>query len=204
MIIAPNAYLTARENASWDNMARYPMQWMTNTSDRLYTQLFLLGELFVQKDRVSDQTAFNMNEIKAGLDTIWLDYRTEAALRGESIPSDLADEIQYQEALTAMTVAYFVAARILWHLVHPSELQDLRRSIEEYGQVILNCSLFLATQHLSCASLRMTFPLSLVALHSMSLKQRGEAHMFLDSWLRVTPFTGVCGLIDQRVRFGPV
>jgi len=204
MIIAPNAYLTARENASWDNMARYPMQWMTSTSDRLYTQLFLLGELFVQKDRISDKTAFNMDEIEAGLDAIWLDYRTEAALRGESIPFDLVDKIHYQTALTAMIVAYFVAARVLWYLVHPSALQDLSRSIEEYGQVILSCSSFLATQHLSCASLRMTFPLSLVALHSTSFKQREEAYIFLDSWLRVTPFTGVCGLIDQRVRLGPV
>jgi hypothetical protein len=180
------------------------MQWMTDTSDRLYTQLFVLGELFVQKDLVSDQTAFNMDEIKTGLDAIWLDYRTEAALRGESIPSDFAVEIHYKEALTAMTVAYFVAARILWHLVHPLAFQDLIRIIERYGHVILNCSSFLATQHLSCASLRMTFPLSLVALHSTSHKQRGEAHMFLDSWLQVTPFTGVYGLIDQRLRLGPV
>lgn len=199
MIIAPDSYFTAQEIVSRDKMDPYPIR---GTSDRLFTQLFVLGELFVRKGLVSDQAAFNMKQIKTRLDAFWLDYRNEVALSGQFIPSDLAAEIHYEEALTAMTVAYFAAARMLWHLVHPLVFQDPGRSIEGYGQVILNCSSFLATQHLSCASLRMTFPLSLLALHSTSQKQRREAHRFLDSWLRVTPFTGVYGLLDQRIRLG--
>ncbi|KAH8898788.1 hypothetical protein GQ53DRAFT_359899 [Thozetella sp. PMI_491] len=197
MIIAPDAYLAAAREYPCDGIARYRLNTMATASDRLFTELFRLGELLVSKDHA--EPGVNLDQISQSLDEIWLDIHVETALLRGEVPYDLGGKSSFPDAITAITVALYASARMLWHLVQPAPLEERRAEIEHKGQAILNCATFLSTQHVNCASLRMCFPLSLVSLHSTSSEQCTAAHIFLGNWLRATPFTGVCAIINEQV-----
>src|SRR5262245_58603448 len=107
MIIAPDAYLAAARDYPCDGIERYGLNTMATASDRLFAELFRLGELLVSKGRGA--SGVDLDRIGGSLDEIWLDIHVETSLQRGEIPYDLGAESSFPDAIAAITVALYAS-----------------------------------------------------------------------------------------------
>ena len=171
--------------------------------DRLVTELFGLQRLLSRRYFKNDNAIEYSHDIGPRIDNLWAEYREEANQLGKPIELPSSGGSQYRDAFTAMTVAYFSAARILLSTVSPPQVAQCSGSsgaMDGNGQLILNCSSFLMRKDIGCAYLRMFLPLTLVARYSASSEQRALARTLLECWLYGTPFSGLSLIALKQVQ----
>lgn len=158
---------------------------------RLTTQFTKLADIYNNKAEslvarserthvldVEDVQVFE-DEIKS----LW-DECTESATRSGEIltwhePS--TNTTHFRDAFTALTVAYFSAARVLLFLIGPQHAAS-HSGLADDCRSILQAALYLQTCSVGCAYMRMAAPLLLVALHAPLVKQNLIAIGCFRSW----------------------
>jgi hypothetical protein len=172
---------------------------------RLMSQIATLAEIYVDKEKGNaKQQLLDLavySHVRSEVDALWLEYKEQAESRGEELSwVDGTGDIVYRDGFTALCIAYFAAARILFAVLAP-RLAATYIDLTDHHASILNCAEYLSTMLIGCAYMRMTTPLYLVALHSPSLKQRREAITVFEQWSKGS-MAGISALaldnINQR------
>lgn len=169
--------------------------------DQLVLEIFALQKLLSQSQCFDDDIISCSQHISSRIETMWADYEAETNQHGGQIMLSSCSTSQYYDAFSALTVAYFSAARILLSKVcslsarcHTAESLETTN-----GQVILECHSYLLPKNIGCAHLRMFLPLTIVALYSPSFRESTLAHTTLRDSLRI-PFTGLSSMAVERIR----
>ena len=120
--------------------------------------------------------------IKGEVDALWVEYEQAAEDQGESLFWTALDGVtEYRDSYTALCIAYFASARVLFSVLSPRlavSFLDLR----DHHQRILDVAGYLTTFKIGCAFMRMATPLYLVAMHAEKEEQRIEATMIFERW----------------------
>lgn len=184
-------------------MSWFPTGGSQLVVDRLVTELFSLQKLLSQRYYKNDHAIKYSHDIGLRIEDLWAEYQEEANRLDKPIKLASSGGRQYRDAFTAMTVAYFPAARILLSTVSSPQVAQYSASSEAMdgnSQLILNCSSFLMRKDIGCAYLRMFLPLTLVARYSASSEQRTLARTLLERWLYGTPFRGLSSIALKQVQ----
>ncbi|KAF2795873.1 hypothetical protein K505DRAFT_323779 [Melanomma pulvis-pyrius CBS 109.77] len=172
------------------------------TFQRLMSHIGVLAEIYVEKTSpASEQQLIDLavySGVKADVDALWLEYKEQAEVRGETVSWTTEDgKTKYRDGFTALAVAYFSTARVLFTILAPRLSVTFPDFTDYYGS-ILDCAAFLKTHRIGCAYMRMATPLYLVALHSPSLEQRRRAIRNFEEWRRGS-MAGISALALQRI-----
>jgi hypothetical protein len=194
--VQPNYHVDAREDDFWNDIYWFQSNAPTRVTDRLVLQIFRLGRHISGRQLVVDDAA-DLEDIRSSIENLWIEFEAEA-LWGAVVCEPA--EATYSDAWTALSTAYFAAARMLLSFTGLHLLRGVGLVVADLSQTILNCASFLAVSSIGCACLRMFFPITLVALHGASSSQRARAQSFLDNWLRETAFGGLTMIANQRIQ----
>jgi len=172
------------------------------TFQRLMTHVTTLAEIYVQKtspgstEQLIDLPIYSAE--KAEIDALWLEFNEDASSRGEKLSWKNANGfVEYRDGFTALSVAHFDAARILFSNLAPRLHATYPDFVDPYAS-ILSCSSFLRTHRVGCAYMRMATPLYLVALHSPNLAQRRAAISTFEDW-KWGSMKGISSMALQRI-----
>lgn len=195
MIIAPVEHLAATEGTeSWTDMSQFQWLGVPSVIGRLVIHLFHLGDCMARHLYTwAHMTPIDLHSTAAAVESLWNEYVGEASDHNELLQWVTAGQMHYRDEVTAITIAYFEAARILYSLIHSHNAQAQGPS-----QSILHCVAYLSNHPTNCATLRIFFPLTLVALHSPFVQQRQDAQRALDNWLSHSGFTGLYSIIKRK------
>lgn len=114
--------------------------------------------------------------LKSGVDQLWLEYSAHK-------PDNRTDDMEtFNDAFTALTVAYFSAARIISWVI----MLDVANTAawSRQSQVILNVASFVDVTRNAFAFMRMATPLLLVALHAQSREHRESVMSIFELWAK--------------------
>ncbi|KAH7320620.1 hypothetical protein B0I35DRAFT_477193 [Stachybotrys elegans] len=197
MIVTPAQYLATNPDPKlWTILGRLECVGLPSVMDRLVNHLFQFGDYFARFRLGSDHGTSTFLGVSGALELLLEEYAQEANQRNELLQWNLAGEMQYRDEITAITMAYFEAARILTMLTHPIEPSIYDVQMQNSSQSILDCVSFLSTKPTNCATLRIFFPLALVSLHG-PLRLRAEARSALDTWILNSGFMGLHSILGQ-------
>jgi hypothetical protein len=136
------------------------------------------------------------NRIHSHLEDLWNEYKNDGVARGQPLFSDDDSDVRtYRDAITAMTVTYFDCASLILSDVLPIEPATTSREILrriEICESIFSCVVYLESQAIGCAYMRMMLPLVLVALKSPLANQRQCARDRLQKWKLRNMMAGLC------------
>ncbi len=169
--------------------------------DRLVTELFGLQKLLSQRYYKNDHAIKYSHDIGLRIENLWAEYQEEANRLDKPIKLASSGGHQYRDAFTAMTVAYFSAARILLSTVSSPQIAQYSASSEAMdgnSQLILNCSSFLMRKDTGCAYLRTFLPLTLVARYSASSEQRTLARTLWSAGSMARRFVGLAQSLSSK------
>jgi hypothetical protein len=163
---------------------------------------YLIEENAAQKSDASQHPIDpeTYTEVATNIEELWLEYAGGAASNDTPVFwQDVATgAIQFRDEFTALTVAYFSAARILLCIVM-SRCTDSLFTIPHQHSIILQASQYLQTYTNGFAYMRMATPLLLVALHSPASSQREKATACFERWIN-KPMSGISVLALERIR----
>jgi hypothetical protein len=133
-------YGTGSKVDSWQNLCWFQLQENPQAADRVMDQLFLLAGIFGQRKVNSkldgEATTTDLTRIESTIDQLWMDFQHEATSEHPSLTD--SSGIPYDDnAMTALTVAYFMSARLMISMSRVSHLPDLDANAEEYSSCIL-------------------------------------------------------------------
>ncbi|KAF2259421.1 hypothetical protein CC78DRAFT_621076 [Lojkania enalia] len=154
---------------------------------RLISHVAELAEVYVKngdvregKEQMIDLTRYG--RLKADVEALWLEYENTAEERGERLEwRNEHGEKVFRDGFTALSVAYFSTARILFEVLAPRFAATFLDMTDHY-QNILDCATYLCALRIGCAYIRMATPLYLVALHSPREEQRRKAKDVFMEW----------------------
>lgn len=193
MLVTPADYLASADD-QWESISDYQWVGVPAIMGRLVIHLFRLGDSFSRRlywGQPADQEECNIEAVEL----LWDEYVAEATDDNQVIQwTDDAGKTCYRDAVTAITVAYFEAARIL-HALQTSD--DCREEWKASSRSIIRCVLYLSMQPTSCATLRIFFPLTLVALHGAC---QSEARKLLNTWLAKSGFSGLYSVLQTHLQ----
>ncbi|KAF2003976.1 hypothetical protein P154DRAFT_427688 [Amniculicola lignicola CBS 123094] len=143
-----------------------------------------------RKGSVLDPAA--SRHIATELENLYIEYYYQQSIplprdylftSNNTIPSTPAELPFYlhKDGFTALTVAYFSAARILLRLLAPEQPCRYLDRIDNHI-TIMSCAQYLDVASLGCAYMRMATPLYLVGVHSPHEEQREQAVSIFESW----------------------
>lgn len=154
---------------------------------RLMSRIATLAEIYVNYGSVGSTEQFIdlqvYQTVKTEIEALWSEYRDQGYSRNEELFFTENCNTSYRDPFTALTIAYFSTARILFALLAPRLAASYVDPNDHYA-VILSCSRFLRAGNIGCAYIRMATPLYLVALHSPKEDQRLEALSVFQQWAR--------------------
>ena len=153
---------------------------------RLMSHIATLAEIYVNKTSAnSKQQLISLSiyqSVRADVDSLWLEYKESASEREENLfwhtPSG---KTEFRDGFTALCIAYFSAARILFSVLAPRLAATYPEFEDHFGR-ILACADFLQSKKIGCAYMRMATPLYLVTLHSPIGRQRSKAMRIFEDW----------------------
>ncbi|KAF2464300.1 uncharacterized protein BDR25DRAFT_243020 [Lindgomyces ingoldianus] len=158
---------------------RFPM------FQRLMSHIAVLAEIYVNKTSPgSQQQLIDLSvysSVKTEIEALWHEYQSQASEKNQNLFWTEAGKTYYRDGFTALSVAYFCAARILFTILAPRLASSYIDFTDHYGR-ILDCARFLRTKKIGCAYMRMATPLFLVSLHSSSPTQRKAAISIFEDW----------------------
>jgi hypothetical protein len=209
MIVEPCDYLgSANASETWNDMSRYQWDGAPHVVGRLLFHQFYLCDLFVRKTNgVNIPAGFDLDILQFKVDQLWAEYQHETEHSSYAIQLATAGQPQYRDELTAITVAHFASARMLQFLVgisYPVIGQDIRAAVDCQVEIILGCSTFLSSKPTNCMTLRMFFPLTLIALYNTEHKRRMEAYRYMENWLEISAFSGLCKVVKDKMEKSPL
>lgn len=139
-------------------------------------------------------------EVATNIEELWLEYVGKAASNGTSVfwQDVKTGAMQFRDEFTALTVAYFSAARILLCIV-ASQYTNSLSTMPHQHSIILQASRYLQTYTNGFAYMRMATPLLLVALHSPASSQREKATACFEHWIN-GPMSGISALALERIQ----
>lgn len=172
------------------------------TFQRLMSHIGDLAKIYVEKQSPGSQEQLIdlslYSRVKADVEILWLEYKEQAENRGETLLwVNENGRPKYRDAFTALALAYFSAARVLFTILAPRFAATFPDFTDHY-QSILDCASFLKTHRIGCAYMRMATPLYLVALHSPSPEQRRYAISNFQDW-RNGSMAGISALALERI-----
>lgn len=171
---------------------------------QLMSHIATLAEIYLNKTGVgSRQQLLDLSvysQVKGEIDALWLEYKEQAEARGEKLFVSENGHTAYRDNFTALVVAYFSTARVLFSILAP-RLTCTYVDLTDHYAIILNCARVLHTKRIGCAYMRMATPLYLVSLHSPSLQQRREAITIFEDWKRGS-MSGISALALERIHKG--
>lgn len=172
------------------------------TFQRLMSHIGSLAEIYVAKQSPGSQEQLIdlsvYSGVKAEVEVLWLEYKEQAESKGETLSWVNANgRVEYRDAFTALSIAYFSTARVLFTILAPRFAATFPDFTDYYAS-ILDCASFLKTHRIGCAYMRMATPLYLVALHSPNLEQRRRAILNFEEW-RNGSMAGISALALQRI-----
>ncbi|KIW33990.1 hypothetical protein, variant [Cladophialophora immunda] len=133
--------------------------------------------------------------------TICKDLEANLFAKVTTLPWEKDTELEYDDAIAAITLASLNSLRMLVLLVSNTNLGgEVRESLKARGATILQAATYLARHEIRCAWLRMYLPLTLVAMHSPVSAQQAQADTLLRDWLGKTPLAGLSLAATERVR----
>ncbi|KAJ4295368.1 hypothetical protein N0V90_007380 [Kalmusia sp. IMI 367209] len=129
-------------------------------------------------------------KIKSDVDTLWHEYNLSAESQSERLYwTTPSGAIEYRDAYTALCVAYFASARVLFSILAP-RLAASYVDVTDYYQQMLDIANYLTTFKIGCAFMRMATPLYLVAMHAGKKDQKESATRVFENW-RVVGLGGI-------------
>ena len=132
------------------------------------------------------------------VESLWYEYAEEAALADTFLVwEDASGIMHFRDAFTALTVAYFSAACILFGTIAPQLAIPFMESADQYTTV-LQASQYLHTHTSGCAYMRMATPLLLVALHCPHLRQQRQATACFEHWINKS-MSGISALALESI-----
>ncbi|KAF2660265.1 hypothetical protein K491DRAFT_711777 [Lophiostoma macrostomum CBS 122681] len=152
---------------------------------QLMTHIASLAEMYISMDDAGGKEQCIglevYSRVKTRVESLWSEYLEQAQLNQEQLffPGDGA--MAYRNGFTALTVAYFCAARILIKVLAPRFASSYPDFTDHFATV-MECARFLQTKKIGCAYMRMATPLYLVSVHSPSLEQRRDAIATFQHW----------------------
>jgi hypothetical protein len=163
---------------------------------RLMSHVSTLSEMYVASSVDETQQTLDLTTymiVKAEVESLWHEY-ADAQLSWQEVSTGT---VQFRDAFTALTTAYFSSARIL---LYATALQLVASFLDltDHHATILHASQFLQTYTIGCAYMRMATPLLLVALHSPRPSQRRQATDCFDSWIKKS-MTGISALALEAI-----
>jgi hypothetical protein len=155
---------------------------------RLMSHVSTLSEMYVASSFGATQQSLDLAtyiKVESEVDSLWHEYADPTANIG---PQPLWKEaptgtVQFRDAFTALTIAYFSSARILLGII-ARRLATPLLDLTDHYTTILQASQFLQTYTIGCAYMRMATPLLLVALHSPRPSQQRRATGCFERWIR--------------------
>ena len=93
-------------------MSCFQVEEKQQVVDRLVVEIFELQKLLYRKDHKHDDAADDVHDVGVKIENLWAEYLEEANKFGKPIEIPCSRGIQYRNAYTAMTVAYFSAAEL--------------------------------------------------------------------------------------------
>lgn len=150
--------------------------------------ILVLSDCYADQERLGHLDPLQAREAvdaaEGAIGSLTDEYSARALDKGERLWWDDPIGRKYRDVFTALTLAYFDAARVMLNIVTP-QLPDATAedsTVEIHCASILNAANFLASRSIGCSYLRMTLPLLLVAVHSPSEVQRQSARCLYQSW----------------------
>ncbi|KAF2183443.1 hypothetical protein K469DRAFT_583069 [Zopfia rhizophila CBS 207.26] len=152
---------------------------------RLMSHIAVLAEIYVNKTAPNSQQQLIdlsvYSSVKAEVGALWHNYQSDAVEAGQQLSWKEDGRPMYRNGFTALSIAYFSAARILLIILAP-RLSSTLLDFNDYYTTILDCATFLQAKRIGCAYMRMATPLYLVSLHSPSAAQRQQAIAIFEDW----------------------
>lgn len=137
-------------------------------------------------------------EVKSQVDELWLEYEEAAEQKGEVLSwTTEQGSTEYRDAFTALSIAYFASARILFRILAPRLAVSYLDFTDYYG-VVLDVARYLSAFKIGCGFMRMANPLYLVALHAPQSEQRKAAIRIFEGWKRLG-MSGISKLALERI-----
>ncbi|KAF2015674.1 hypothetical protein BU24DRAFT_461910 [Aaosphaeria arxii CBS 175.79] len=137
--------------------------------------------------------------VKMGVEALWTEYSWQALSSNEQLSYVIdTGENVYRDSFTALTVAYFACAEILFRILAPRLSQPYEDSRDPYTAIIA-CAHYLDPCNIGFAFMRMATPLYLVALYSPKEEQRSEAINVFQSWEN-GHMSGISALALETIR----
>jgi hypothetical protein len=199
MTVAPTQYLATNNGTeSWTAISQCQRAGVPLVMGRLLQHLFRLGDYFARTRHNAKLPPVNLTDVAGSLESLFEEYAEEANNQNELLQWEVSGLMQYRDGITAITIAYFEAARVLVALTHAPDSETRDDQIQRSSRSILDSVSFLSTKPTSCATLRIFFPLTLVALHGPS-RLKEEARFDLDTWIPKSGFVGLHSIIKQHI-----
>lgn len=171
---------------------------------RLINHITKLTALYLQLQDAEDSAKPDLIDlgeymrIKGGVEALWLEYERSAEEQGQCLfwttPSGA---VGYRDAYTALCIAYFASARVLFSILAPRLAASFIDFTDHYQQM-LDIAEYLGGFKIGCAFMRMSTPLYLVAMHAKSKEQRETAIRIFEEW-RVTGLGGLSALALESI-----
>ncbi|KAF2868240.1 hypothetical protein BDV95DRAFT_630794 [Massariosphaeria phaeospora] len=173
------------------------------TFQKLISHIATLAEIYVNfKSGGDGEQLIDLGvyaHVKAEVEALCLEYAQTAESRSETLTlvSATTGQRSYRDAFTALCIAYFASARILFALLAPRVAASYP-DLTDYFASILDVAAYLRSHKIGCAYMRMATPLFLVALHSPRGGQRGRAVGVFEEW-RGGCMAGISALALERI-----
>lgn len=171
---------------------------------RLMGHIARLSEIYVGLEKGKDEVKSQLidleiyMEVKSGVDGLWLEYKELAEEKGQQLSwKNETGTTRYRDAFTALCIAYFASARILFSILAP-RLAASYLDFTDYYEQIVDIATYLTTFKIGCAFMRMATPLYLVALHAPRLDQRRVAIKIFEQWKGIG-LSGISALALERI-----
>jgi hypothetical protein len=153
---------------------------------QLMSHIATLAEIYVaktspgSKQQLIDLSVYEF--VKREVEALWLEYQEQAESRSEQLLFVAENGYtMFRDGFTALCVAYFSAARVLFKVLAPRVAATYIDPIDHFDS-ILSSARFLKTKRIGCAYMRMATPLYLVSLHSPNVEQRTQAIGIFEDW----------------------
>lgn len=156
--------------------------------ERMMHVILILSECYADQERLghldSLQARGAVDAAEGAIGSLMDEYVARAAHKEERLWWDDPVGRKYRDVFTALTLAYFDAARVMLSVVTPQTQNATAEDsmVEVHCASILSAANFLASRSIGCSYLRMTLPLLLVAVHSPSEVQRQSARCLYQCW----------------------
>ena len=190
--------------SAWQDLCLFQLNDAPQVVDQVLEQLFLLAALFTGHKRgsklQSKDVQARLDAISTAIEELWSTFQKEMGGSGPAHRSSTCGVkgiLNGKDAMTVLTLAYLETARFMLAFLTPSN-KHAKVRLQEHSSTILQCTAALSTHSIGCASLRMIFPLTLVATYGPSLELRSAAENTLENWLQIRAFTGLYSMMKYE------